>query len=36
LPGEVDEVATAFSAIGLEELERRQDGDWAALLLRRS
>jgi len=35
LPGEVDEVAGAFGASGLEEAERRQDGDWAALLLRR-
>ena len=35
LPGEVDEVAAAFSASGLEEAERRQEGDWAALLLRR-
>jgi len=35
LPGEVDEVAVAFSASGLEEAERRQEGDWAALLLRR-
>jgi ribosomal protein L11 methyltransferase len=36
LPGEVDEVAAAFGASGLFEAERRQDGDWAALLLRRS
>jgi ribosomal protein L11 methyltransferase len=35
LPGEVDEVAGAFGASGLEVSERRQDGDWAALLLRR-
>ncbi|HWN73992.1 MAG TPA: 50S ribosomal protein L11 methyltransferase [Solirubrobacterales bacterium] len=35
LPGEVDEVTAAFSASGLEEAERRQEGDWAALLLRR-
>jgi ribosomal protein L11 methyltransferase len=35
LPGEVDQVAAAFSADGLEEAERRQEGDWAALLLRR-
>lgn len=35
LPGEVDEVAAAFGASGLVEAERRQDGDWAALLLRR-
>jgi ribosomal protein L11 methyltransferase len=36
LPGEQDEVARAFGAAGLEEIERRQQGDWAALLLRRS
>ena len=35
LPGEVDEVATALGASGLVEAERRQDGDWAALLVRR-
>ncbi|HET7589021.1 MAG TPA: 50S ribosomal protein L11 methyltransferase [Solirubrobacterales bacterium] len=35
LPGEVDEVAAAFGASGLVEAERRQEGDWAALLLRR-
>ncbi|HET7509617.1 MAG TPA: 50S ribosomal protein L11 methyltransferase [Solirubrobacterales bacterium] len=35
LPGEQDEVAAAFAATGLSEAERRQDGDWAALLLRR-
>jgi ribosomal protein L11 methyltransferase len=35
LPGEVDQVASVFSAGGLEEVERRQNGDWAALLLRR-
>jgi ribosomal protein L11 methyltransferase len=35
LPGEQDEVAEAFGAAGLEEVERRQQGDWAALLLRR-
>jgi ribosomal protein L11 methyltransferase len=33
LPGELDEVAGAFA--GLREVERRVDGDWAALLLRR-
>jgi ribosomal protein L11 methyltransferase len=32
---EQDEVAAAFAATGLTEAERRQDGDWAALLLRR-
>jgi ribosomal protein L11 methyltransferase len=35
LPGEVDQAAAAFNASGLRESERRQDGDWAALLLRR-
>jgi ribosomal protein L11 methyltransferase len=35
LLGEQDEIAAAFAAIGLSEDERRQDGDWAALLLRR-
>jgi ribosomal protein L11 methyltransferase len=34
LPSELDEVAEAFGASGLQEAERRQDGDWAALLLR--
>ena len=34
LPGELDEVAAAFGASGLDEAERRRDGDWAALLLR--
>lgn len=36
LPREQDEVAEAFGAVGLEEAERRQQGDWAALLLRRA
>jgi len=36
LPHELDEVAAAFAAPGLREIERRRDGDWAALLLRRS
>ncbi len=36
LPGEVDEVAAAFGLPGLAEVDRRQDGDWAALLLRRA
>jgi ribosomal protein L11 methyltransferase len=36
LPGEQDEVAEAFGAMGLEETERRQQKDWAALLLRRA
>lgn len=35
LPHEQNEVAAAFAASGLQEIERRQDGDWAALLLRR-
>ena len=36
LVGEADEVAGAFAALGLVEAERRQSGEWAALLLRRS
>ena len=35
LPPELDEVADAFGGFGLAETNRRQDGDWAALLLRR-
>jgi ribosomal protein L11 methyltransferase len=35
LPSELDEVATAFAPAGLGEAERRHDGDWSALLLRR-
>ncbi len=35
LPPELDEVVAAFSKCGLAEAERRVDGDWAALLLRR-
>jgi ribosomal protein L11 methyltransferase len=35
LPDEVDDAASAFGAWGLAEAERRIDGDWAALLLRR-
>ena len=35
LPGELDEVGAAFAAAGLSEAERRQQGDWAALVLRR-
>jgi ribosomal protein L11 methyltransferase len=34
LPSELDEVAAAFGASGLADVERRIDGDWAALLLR--
>ena len=32
LPAELDEVAAAFAGAGLVEAERRQEGDWAALL----
>jgi ribosomal protein L11 methyltransferase len=35
LPSEQDEVADAFAGAGLAEAERRREGDWAALLLRR-
>lgn len=35
LPGELDDVAATFAATGLREADRRIDGDWAALLLRR-
>jgi ribosomal protein L11 methyltransferase len=35
LPAELDGVAATFLATGLAEAERRIDGDWAALLLRR-
>jgi ribosomal protein L11 methyltransferase len=35
LPAELDEVAAAFAASGLAEADRRIEGDWAALLLRR-
>lgn len=35
LPGEADAVAAAFSRAGLKEADRRRDGDWAALMLRR-
>ena len=35
LLAEQDEVAAVFAGLGLDEAERRQDGDWAALLLRR-
>jgi ribosomal protein L11 methyltransferase len=35
LPHELDETAATFVPAGLSEAERRQDGDWAALLLRR-
>jgi ribosomal protein L11 methyltransferase len=36
LPPELGEVADAFAASGLAEADRRQDGDWAALLLHRT
>jgi ribosomal protein L11 methyltransferase len=36
LPGELDDTAAAFASAGLTEIERRQEGDWAALLLRRA
>jgi ribosomal protein L11 methyltransferase len=35
LPPELDEVAEAFAPAGFAEHDRRQIGDWAALLLRR-
>jgi ribosomal protein L11 methyltransferase len=35
LPTELDDIAGAFAPAGLRESERRRDGDWAALLLRR-
>jgi ribosomal protein L11 methyltransferase len=34
LPSELDEAAGFFAEAGLNEIERRRDGDWAALLLR--
>jgi ribosomal protein L11 methyltransferase len=34
LPTELGDVAAAFAASGLTEIERRREGDWAALLLR--
>lgn len=36
LPTELDDVAAAFGEAGLDESERRIDGDWAGLLLRGS
>jgi ribosomal protein L11 methyltransferase len=36
LDSEADEVAAAFAARGLEAVERRRSGEWAALLCRRS
>ncbi|HET6869141.1 MAG TPA: 50S ribosomal protein L11 methyltransferase [Solirubrobacteraceae bacterium] len=35
LVGEADEIARAFGAVGLHEVDRRESGDWAALLLAR-
>lgn len=35
LPGELDGIAAAFCASGLAEAERRHDGEWSALLLKR-
>jgi ribosomal protein L11 methyltransferase len=35
LPGELDRAAADFARTGLVERDRRRDGDWAALLLRR-
>ncbi|HJS94759.1 MAG TPA: 50S ribosomal protein L11 methyltransferase, partial [Solirubrobacteraceae bacterium] len=35
LAGEADEIAGAFAAVGLREADRRDSGDWAALLLTR-
>lgn len=35
LPSELDETAALFSPVGLAEADRRREGDWAALLLRR-
>jgi ribosomal protein L11 methyltransferase len=34
LAREAEEVAVAFEGLGLRQAERREDGDWAALLLR--
>jgi ribosomal protein L11 methyltransferase len=35
LPGELDGIAAEFAPAGLTEVDRRIDGDWAALLLKR-
>ncbi len=35
LPAELDAVAAVFASAGLGEVERRREGDWAALLLHR-
>jgi ribosomal protein L11 methyltransferase len=36
LPNELTEISESFTPSGFEEHDRRQSGDWAALLLRRS
>lgn len=36
LPSELDEIVASFAPVGLAEAERRIDGDWAGLLLRRA
>jgi ribosomal protein L11 methyltransferase len=36
LPGEVDRAAAAFEPAGLAAVDRRREGDWAAMLLRRA
>ena len=36
LPAELDQTADAFTPTGLVEADRRNEGDWAALLLRRA
>jgi len=36
MPHELDATVAAFAAVGLREAERRSEGDWAALLLRRA
>jgi ribosomal protein L11 methyltransferase len=36
LPSELNDVAAAFALSGLTEVDRRREGDWAALLLRRA
>jgi ribosomal protein L11 methyltransferase len=35
LPAELDDIAATFAPAGLAEADRRHDGDWSALLLRR-
>jgi ribosomal protein L11 methyltransferase len=36
LPAELDQTADVFAPVGLIEADRRKEGDWAALLLRRA